>query len=120
MTEKQQLQNLEFAAQKLIENPKKAIGLMRDNEGGRCCLGVMCDAARELGFVVEECAGFPEPYEFTQIFGIRIFQNFTINDQTNSLARHNDGRFEEDFEKIDEKSHKQIGEMLLEFVNSQK
>lgn len=34
----------------LRANPKKAIGQMRDNDGGRCCLCVALDTALAMGF----------------------------------------------------------------------
>jgi len=36
-------------AKALEQNPKKCVGQMRDGQGGRCCLAVAQDVARELG-----------------------------------------------------------------------
>ena len=47
-TKEEQRQNLEGACKALEENPKKAVRVMRNSTGGRCCLCVMEDYARGI------------------------------------------------------------------------
>lgn len=113
---KQNIENLEFAAKRVRENPIKAVGEMRSDEGGRCCLAVMSDAAKEKGFLIPQDSKFPSVEGFFSFFGFYFDDfGFEINGEENLLANHNDG-----FEDVRPKSHLEIGDALLEFVEKQK
>lgn len=118
MTEKQ-LNNLEYAAWKVIENDKKAEGIMRGDDGCRCCLAVMCDAAKELGVKIEESFVIPSRQCFKDFFGLSIDDRFEINEEFAVLSIHNDGDDGANT-PIKSKSHEEIGKVLLEFVASKR
>ena len=69
MTKAQIQRNREFLKD-LRKNRKKARGQLRDEDGGRCCLGVACDTAKRLGLdlKVNDWDGVP-PDEVGMFFG---------------------------------------------------
>lgn len=114
MTDEQK-QNLRLALQDLRANPNKAIGHMRNEAGGRCCLCVIAETAAKIkgldknAFITN--SGFPT-CELKEIFGLpnehqngTLF-NFVIKGSTASCW--NDG------ECVEEKSHVEIADMIEE------
>lgn len=119
----EQLDRLEFAANKVVENDKKATGEMRRG-GARCCLAVMCDAAKDFEVIIEDNEAVPDKDQFKSFFGFDMNRYFTIDNERDILANHNDGirgfDCDEGEKPIRPKTHEEIGEVLLEFVKQQR
>lgn len=109
-TEEEQRANLEGACKALEENPKKALSVMRDNKGGRCCLCVMEDYARSVDPEVREGGESLPHSDLASFYGIKNSQrskrsfSFMFNNG-DSAASCNDGIHHPD---INEHTHKEI------------
>ncbi len=119
-TEEQKKDNLRLAIKALRENPKKAMHMMQDNAGGRCCLCVMAHVAEDImGYERDELCGIMNPrFDMSAVFGTRAMQpigNF-VGDPTNVViggvvaSRYNDG--DSYREGIKPLSHAEIADML--------
>lgn len=108
-TPEQQKENLREAIKDLRENPKKARGQMRDEDGGRCCLCVMVDTAKRITGRDFYGDYMPKP-AMKEVFGFNFREDKLIIDGQEAHAdTHNDGLA---CEKITEKSHKEIADAL--------
>lgn len=119
-TEEQKKDNLRLAIKALRENPKKAMHMMQDNAGGRCCLCVMAHVAEDImGYDRGELCGSITPrFDMSAVFGTRVMKppgNF-VGDPTNVViggvvaSSYNDGDGYRD--GIKPLSHTEIADML--------
>ena len=112
MTETQKI-NLKGAIQALRDNPLKARGEMKNSQGGRCCLCVMDDYAKQHVTDVEYCdrrSLFPDKKYFNEVYGFDPkWPVLPFNGYMYDLAVFNDGS---DFLGILEHTHKEIADLL--------
>lgn len=116
MNEKQ-TRMLKGACEALRENTQKAKNRMSDINGGRCCLRVMEDFARDNSEVpfVQGCDTAPDRNYFKEVYGIEFSHSFKIEEDgeklEHSLMNLNDGRLTE------ERSHVEIAEIIEKEFN---
>lgn len=69
-TKEEQKENLEGACKELEANSKKAIGRMRDTEGGRCCLCVMEDYAISIDPAIRRGSQYTPSSDLVCFYGL--------------------------------------------------
>ena len=74
-TKEEQRQNLEGACKALEENPKKAKGRMRDEDGGRCCLCVMEDYAMSIDPDIKKGGVLTPSLDLEGFYGLKRSEN---------------------------------------------
>ena len=105
----EQIENNRAFVKALRENKKKAKGVLYGSDGGRCCLGVAFDVAKERGFVN------PDTYSpsFCPPKTMASFYGWNCEEYSNPLlggihaTEHNDG-----VNKTPEKTHKEIADLF--------
>jgi hypothetical protein len=109
-TEEQKIENLKKGIEALRKNRKKAVGAMKNDRGGRCCLCVLAHVAEDICGVerdtfVGTCMPTVDLYNVFAINTTLNFRDLIVNDQ--SLSEWNDGS-----SNAKKTSHKQIADML--------
>ena len=115
----EQRERIKAGVQALRDNPLKAKGWMKKN-GGRCCLCVLEEKAKEIGFKGEGDEEFCDD-GLANFYGFKS-EKLELNDSNRSIAivpvvsgqtmnKWNDG---ESHFSIPEKSHKEIADMIEE------
>lgn len=85
-------------------NPKKATGFMRDKEGGRCCLAVAVDVAKDFGFpAFTETSFFPSA---------GVYQFFGWDSPDPLLGFNNASHLNDGNKFTKELSHKEIANLV--------
>jgi len=102
---KPNIENIKGAVQALRENPQKSKYEMRDTEGGRCCLCVMMDYAKEQGADVRKHKDqeLPESEGMEQFYGIKSWGEFSESGVFNFIL---------EVDYASEHNHEEIAEML--------
>ena len=116
-TEKEQRENLEGACKALESNPKKSIGRMRDNLGGRCCLCVMEDYAISIDPDIKKGGSMTPSLDLEGFYGLTRSENlhdsvfvFNFDFKDGVLASEcNDGTA-----YVKEHTHKEIAARIRE------
>jgi len=105
-----------------MKNSRKSKYEMRVNKNDRnhrCCLCVMCDVFPEQMPKSVKSTIVPDKLEFHKVFGFDFGDTeFTIREQSEVLAGHNDGD-EDGCGNIKPKSHKVIGQALMDYADEQ-
>ena len=115
-TKEEQRRNLEGACKALEANPKKAIGRMKNESGGRCCLCVMEDYANSIDEQIKIGLGnFPHG-ELSDFYGLKNMYGsnhmFNFNFKNGEAASFcNDGSIQYG---IKEHTHKEIAARIRE------
>jgi hypothetical protein len=109
-TEEQKIENLKKGIEALRKNRKKAVGAMKNDRGGRCCLCVLAHVAEDICGVERDTfvGTFMPSIDLREIFAIGSItfpENLVVNGQ--SLSSWNDGSIE-----CKKTSHKKIADML--------
>jgi hypothetical protein len=103
----EQKENLKAGIKALRDNPQKANGIMRDENGGRCCLCVLFDTAVERGYTGERNNFMPkDTLSLANFFGMKCDSMDEIVIDYHSLQAWNDGA------DCEEKTHVEIADML--------
>lgn len=119
----EQKENLRLALKALRENPKKAKGQLRDNQGGRCCLCVMGEVAEDINNVKRNSytpLGAALPLSIlADVFGLRNIEykgspkfNFLLEDYSASCLNDGIEKIDEHCQGVEEKSHAEIANMI--------
>jgi len=104
-----QIERIKAGVQALKYNPLKAVGQMRNEDGGRCCLCVLQDKAIELGFE-GKTDGYFLPSEFLcEFYGFEPDDNKMPVVGGISMENWNDGQGEAHRQ---EKTHQEIAIMI--------
>ena len=109
-TKKQKIENLKKGIEALRKNRKKAIGAMKNDRGGRCCLCVLAHVAEDICGVEHDTfvGAFMPTVNLSKVFAINTAPNlFDLIVNGRNLSEWNDGVV-----KGTRASHKKIADML--------
>ena len=115
-TKEEHRRNLEGACKALEENTKKAVRVMRNSKGGRCCLAVMEDYAKSIDEQIKIGLGnFPHG-DLSDFYGLKnMYESsdmFNFNFKNGDAASFcNDGSIQYG---IKEHTHKEIAARIRE------
>lgn len=108
-TKKQKIENLKKGIEALRKNRKKAVGVMKNDQGGRCCLCVLAHVAEDICGVKHDTfvGTFMPTVDLYKVFAINTsnFRDLIVNGR--NLSEWNDGIGE-----CKKTSHKKIADML--------
>lgn len=106
--------NLIKGVKALRRNKKKAKNIMRDSEGGRCCLCVLANsAAYSCGLPKRAFEGTGFPLEdLSKIFGVTSIHMGGANQNDIKIGEYAASDYNDGENELPEKTHKEIADLL--------
>lgn len=121
-TEEEKKENLRKGVQALRENPRKAIGVMQDCEGGRCCLCVLAHVAEDVCEIPRNslCGCSLPEFDLRAVFAFRssgelrpkLFDIPQPDGTYKSATAYNDGNIHSSKPEDREYSHAEIADLI--------